>query len=304
MLLLCNRYRLTKESYMKRCAFLSMDSLEGYFAYDHMLFTPLKAYGWEVEEVSWRKADVDWDQFDVVVVRSTWDYQQDAKDFVSCLQRIDASRAVLANSMQLLLWNIDKGYLKDIAGQGINIVPTRWHNIFDLDDVADAFEYFAVGEIVLKPTISANADHTYRLNREQLLTQGKALQKVFSQRPFMVQPFLPAVVDEGEYSLFYFNGHYSHCILKKPKTDDFRVQEEHGGQLTAVQPSDEMLTQARHTMASMPDDALYARIDLLRCGDEFAVMEIELIEPSLYFNMDEHAAQCFADAFVECFGQG
>lgn len=289
---------------MKRCAFLSMDSLDGFFAYDYMLFDPLKTFGWEVEEVSWHRADVDWDQFDVVVVRSTWDYQQDAPAFVSCLKRIDASTAVLANSLQLLLWNINKGYLKDIAGQGINIVPTCWFESFDLGVVADTFGFFSVDEIVLKPTVSANADHTYRLNRQQFFAQGQELKKIFSQRPFMVQPFLTAVVEEGEYSLFYFNGHYSHCILKKPKTDDFRVQEEHGGQLIAAQPTQEMLTQARHTMASMPDDALYARIDLLRCGKEFAVMEIELIEPSLYFNMVEDSAQCFADAFVECFGKG
>lgn len=289
---------------MKRCAFLSMDSLEGFFVYDYMLFTPLKTYGWDVEEVSWHKADVDWNQYDVVVVRSTWDYQQDAEAFVRCLQRIDASTAVLANSLQLLLWNIDKTYLQDIAGQGINIVPTRWFEAFDLADVAKSFAHFAVEEIVIKPTVSANADHTHRLNREQLLAQGLALKAIFKQRPFMVQPFLPAVVEEGEYSLFYFNGHYSHCIVKQPKTDDFRVQEEHGGLLTSVQPTEEMLTQARHTMAAMPDDALYARIDLLRCKEEFAVMEIELIEPSLYFNMDENAAQCFADAFIERFGQG
>ncbi|MFT6895885.1 MAG: glutathione synthase/RimK-type ligase-like ATP-grasp enzyme [Paraglaciecola sp.] len=289
---------------MKRCAFLSMDSLEGFYAYDYMLFAPLKAYGWQAEEVSWHKADVDWNQYDVVVVRSTWDYQENAEAFVSCLQRIDASSAVLANSMALLLWNINKTYLQDIAGQGINIVPTDWFETFDLADVAQSFAHFGVEEIVLKPTVSANADHTYRLNREQLLAQGLALKEIFSQRPFMVQPFLPAVLEEGEYSLFYFNGHYSHCILKQPKADDFRVQEEHGGQLTSVQPTEEMLTQARHTMAAMPDDALYARIDLLRCSAEFAVMEIELIEPSLYFNMDENSAQFFADAFIECFGQG
>lgn len=281
-----------------------MDNLDGFFVYDYMLFAPLKAYGWDVEEVSWRKTDVDWNQYDVVVVRSTWDYQQDADNFVRCLQRIDASTALLANSLQLLMWNINKGYLQDIASQGINIVPTRWFDAFDLTDVAKSFAHFGVEEIVLKPTVSANADHTYRLNQAQLIAQEAELSLIFRQRPFMLQPFLSAVVDEGEYSLFYFNGHYSHCILKKPKTDDFRVQEEHGGQLTSVQPTEAMLTQARHTMAAMPDDALYARIDLLRSGDEFAVMEIELIEPSLYFNMDESAPQCFADGFVECFGRG
>lgn len=289
---------------MKRCAFLSMDSLENFFAYDYLLFAPLQECGWQAEEVSWRKPDVDWSQYDVVVIRSCWDYQGDADAFMQCLERIEASSAQLQNSLKLVKWNISKDYLKDIQNQGISIVPTLWFESFDAADVTHAFNHFSTTELVIKPLISANADHTYRLGREDLMRQAAQLKEVFTGRPFMLQPFMPAVVEEGEYSLFYFAGHYSHCILKMPKANDFRVQEEHGGQLKLVEPTEEMLTQGRHTMASLPDDALYARVDLIRHGSEFAVMEIELIEPSLYFNMDPLSPQRFVDAFVECFGQG
>jgi hypothetical protein len=289
---------------MKKCAFLSMDTLENFFAYDEMLFAPLLVVGWQAELVSWRKNGVDWTQYEIVIIRSTWDYQNDAKAFLQRLNEIVAAGCRLENSLKLVRWNISKDYLKDMAEQGINIVPTMWFDSFDLAEVQQGYWQFDSQQIVLKPLVSANADHTYRLTPAQLVADQSVLAEVFKQRPFMLQPFLPSIVEEGEYSLFYFAGHYSHCILKRPKLGDFRVQEEHGGQLRLVEPEDEILTCARHAMASLPDEALYARVDLVRHQDQFALMEIELIEPSLYFNMDTQSVQRFVDAFVECFGRG
>lgn len=286
---------------MKRCAFLSMDSLDDFFYYDQLLYEPLKAAGWLVEEVSWRKPDVDWNKYDAVVIRTTWDYQDDVEGFLACLHRIEASSAQLQNSLKIVEWNISKSYLKDLQNQGINIVPTLWFDSFALAELQLGFSHFDTSEIVLKPLVSANADHTYRLSQENLTAQADELKAVFSKRSFMLQPFLPGIVDEGEFSLFYFAGHYSHSILKQPDSGDFRVQEEHGGRLKSIQPCEAMLTTARHCLAALPADVLYARIDLVRHKNEFAVMEIELIEPSLYFNMDAQSPQRFVDAFLEMF---
>ncbi|MFT4806790.1 MAG: glutathione synthase/RimK-type ligase-like ATP-grasp enzyme [Paraglaciecola sp.] len=284
---------------MKRCAFLSMDSLEDFFSYDQMLFEPLKVVGWLAEEVSWRKPDVNWNDYDAVVIRTTWDYQDDVEGFLACLQRIEASTAVLQNSLKIVEWNISKSYLNDLQNQGINVVPTLWFDSFSLTELQAGFSHFDTPEIVLKPLISAGADHTYRLTLKNLKEQAEGLKTVFAQRQFMLQPFLPGIIDEGEYSLFYFAGHYSHSILKQPQSGDFRVQEEHGGQLKSIQPCEDMLTTARHCLAALPADVLYARIDLVRHNNEFAVIEIELIEPSLYFNMDAESPHRFVDAFVE-----
>jgi glutathione synthase/RimK-type ligase-like ATP-grasp enzyme len=284
---------------MKRCAFLSMDRLEDFFSYDQMLFEPLKVVGWLAEEVSWRKPDVNWNDYDAVVIRTTWDYQDDVEGFLACLQRIEASTAVLQNSLKIVEWNISKSYLNDLQNQGINIVPTLWFDSFSLTELQAGFSHFDTPEIVIKPLISAGADHTYRLTLKNLKEQAEGLKTVFAQRQFMLQPFLPGIIDEGEYSLFYFAGHYSHSILKQPQPGDFRVQEEHGGQLKSIQPCEDMLTTARHCLAALPADVLYARIDLVRHNNEFAVIEIELIEPSLYFNMDAESPHRFVDAFVE-----
>jgi glutathione synthase/RimK-type ligase-like ATP-grasp enzyme len=289
---------------MKYCAILTTDNLEDYFVYDQMLTEPLRLQGWMTEEVSWRKKDVDWDQYDVVIIRSTWDYQQDAEAFLDCLRKIEVSSAKLENSLKIVEWNISKKYLQELQKQGVSIVPTLWFDSFDYKTVFESFAYFSAHEVVIKPLVSAGADFTYRLTEHKLLELKTELTEVFSSREFMVQPFLKSVVEEGEYSLFYFSGDFSHAILKQPKSGDFRVQEEHGGQLTSIQPTEPMLTTARHCLAALPEDVFYARVDLIRHNNEFVLIEIELIEPSLYFNMDPASAQRFVDAFVEQFGKG
>ena len=122
------------------------------------------------------------------------------------------------------------------------------------------------------------------------------LEKSLVNHQLMVQPFVQAVVDEGEYSLFYFAGVLSHSILKTPKSGDFRVQEEHGGQLNSITPCNELLAAAKKALQTIPEKLLYARIDLVKHENKFKVMEIELIEPSLYFNYDDKAANNFAKA--------
>jgi hypothetical protein len=298
---------------MKKCAFLSMDSLANFYAYDELLVAPMRVHNWQVETVSWRDKRVNWHDYDVVVIRSCWDYQADITGFLHCLKTIEESRAILANSLPLVYWNIHKTYLKELAQQGISIVPSLWCERFKLEEVSGAFSHFACDELVIKPIVSANADHTYRLNRATLMQQQQDLALIFSERPFMLQPFLHSVVTAGEYSLFYFAGHFSHCIVKQPKSGDFRVQEEHGGQMQLITADESLLTAGRHVMAALPAEALYARVDLvslapsgtpLTADPNYALMEVELIEPSLYFNMDPQSPQRFVQAFVETFGVG
>lgn len=286
----------------KCCAFLTTSDLEDFHVYDNLLIEPLRKHGWRVDEVSWKATYVDWDQYDVVVIRSTWDYQSAPEAFMECLKKIEASEAHLENSVDLVKWNIDKGYLKQLEEKQVSIVPTLWKNVFDIEEIKASYDHFGVTEIILKPLISANADFTYRLDYRLLIALQSELEEVFSNRPFMLQPFLDSIVNEGEYSLFYFSGNYSHCILKRPASGDFRVQEEHGGRLSSVEPDPEMQQCGDHAFAAIPECPLYARIDLIRTEVGLAVMEIELIEPSLYFNMDENSPQRFADAFQHRYG--
>lgn len=292
---------LREDSEVPRVAYLSMDRLEGFFVYDALTHEPLAARGIEVETIPWRRPDVDWDRFDAVVIRSTWDYQDDPEAFLASLRRIDASGAELFNPLEVVRWNLDKHYLRDLREAGVAVVDTRFVSSPGEADLDEAFERFATDEVVVKPTVSANADHTYRLRAVDGPGRRIALEALRG-REAMVQPFLPAILTEGEFSVFYFDGSYSHSILKTPAAGDFRVQEEHGGRLAAVEPEPALRAAADRARAALPDDLLYSRVDFVRTEGGFVLMEAELIEPSLYFELDERAAERFAAALARRIG--
>jgi len=285
---------------MKKCAFLSMDSLQNFDCYDRLLVEPFAQCGWEATEISWRNTEVNWDTFDAVIIRSTWDYQQDPEAFFEVLQEINQSSAHLENSLNTVKWNIDKNYLRDLERQGIEIVPSLWPESYAKSHPDVFFEQLQANEIILKPTISAGADNTFWLNRDNIEQHRPQMEQVFPHRPFIVQPFMPNILSEGEYSLFYFGKTYSHAILKTPEKDDFRVQEEHGGRLKTVEPEPKLQSAAEEILTLLDPLPLYTRIDFVRTPeDRFALMELELIEPSLYFNMDPDSPKRFAKTFDE-----
>lgn len=287
---------------MPRCAFLSTDKLEDFFVYDDLVKPFLQRLGWTVEDVSWKNQDVDYNQFALVIVRSTWDYQDDADAFLACLKKIHDSSAVLENAFDLMRWNVSKAYLKDLEKAGVPILPTLWHERYEPDAVARAFDYFASEKLIIKPLVSANADHTYLFSKHELPSLRSTFVEIFSHRAYMLQAFEASILQQGEYSLFYFDGDFSHGICKTPAAGDFRVQEEHGGTLLSITPSAAMLSLAEQTIRALPMPALYARIDMLDTAQGLAIIEVELIEPSLYFNMENASASRFAQLIHQKYG--
>lgn len=282
-------------------AFLSTDDLEDYFVWDNLLIQPFSQHGVHVDVISWHAIDIDWSQYDAVIVRSTWDYQEHANAFIDKLIEITKHDTVLINPLSLMQWNISKRYLQILQTQGITIIPSVFFDSVAISDIYAQFAYFDTQEIIIKPLISANSDNTFRLDHTNLMAQAGPLSNIFSTTPCVIQPFLDSVINEGEYSLFYFNGEYSHTIRKVPKSGDFRVQEEHGGELITVIPDERQLSAAAKVLAALPEKSLYARVDLIRNpraqkDDIWQLMEVELIEPSLYFNMDEASPERFVQA--------
>ena len=284
---------------MCRCAFLTMDDLTGHVSDDELTITHLHNAGWTVEMVSWHK-DYNWSQFDVVVIRSTWDYQNDPDTFLSVLESIDSSGTRLENSLELVRWNMQKTYLRDIALKGVSIVPTLWQEkAVDTKKLGSFFNQLDTEEIIIKPIIGASAGHAFRLHQSQSSAKLSLLEKIFDRRAYMVQPFMPNIIEEGEFSLIYFEGMHSHTILKTPKANDFRVQEEHGGNIRPATAEPDLLHIGQHVVDSLPQKPLYARADFVRTEQStFALMELELIEPALYFRMDADSPMRFAHALT------
>lgn len=285
---------------MKQCAFLTMDSLEEFVSYDHLLVEPLAELGWEVTEFSWRDEEADWNTCDVVLIRSPWDYQDDPARFMEVLVAIDRSQARLENPLELVRWNIDKSYLRHLEKRSLPVVPAAWvgqEEPLDGDTLFRYFSMFGTEEIVIKPTVSANADDTFRLNEKTAMDKFDVLKEIFDRRPCVVQPFIREIVEEGEFSLIYFEEQYSHALLKTPKPGDFRVQEEHGGLLKRIDPEPSLQSAADAIIAAVEPTPLYSRVDMVRTGGGFSLMELELIEPSLYFNIDPESPERFARIF-------
>jgi glutathione synthase/RimK-type ligase-like ATP-grasp enzyme len=284
----------------KRCAFLTMQDTRGFYIYDYLAHAPLHKLGWTVEEVPWDDPAIDWNQFEVVVIRSPWDYQKKPHEFMCLLETIDRSTARLFNPLEICRWNMNKVYLRDLVARGVATIPTIWLDRLDSKAFPQLFSELQSERIVVKPTVGANADDTFVLSLRETQNKEEAL-SVFANKPLMVQPFVEAIVNEGEYSLFYFGGEFSHAIQKTPKQDDFRVQEEHGGVISSVVASEELLRAGRVAIDAIGQPLLYARADFVRFQDGPALMELELIEPSLYFSFDEQSPDLFAAALDRFF---
>ncbi len=286
---------------MKRAAYLVMEDA-GDFVTDYDLsIEPMAALGWQVETVAWRSAP-DWNGFDAVYICTPWDYPEHLAEFLDVLGAIDASSALLINDQSLVLWTLEKTYLRDIEKQGGRIVPSTWFDDFVYADLSRLFSDYVTDKLVIKPTVGANAKDTFVLTDPVPAALVEKLRSTFAGRAFFVQPFIQNVQSEGEFSLFFFNGEYSHAILKTPEQGDFRVQEEHGAEIKPVQPPPALLRTAADLFAAIDPLPVYGRGDWVRGPDEdYLLMELELIEPSLYLRTDSGAPARFAAAFDQRF---
>ncbi len=294
--------QLPDQSPTRRCAYLTMDDISAFVSDAAMSVAAMNELGWGVDFVSWRSPEAEWDRYDLVYICTPWDYQDDPDAFLRVLETIDVSSALLVNPLETVRWNLDKNYLRELQANGARIVPSRWHDTWSDDVLPEARDEFDSHRLVIKPQVGANADHTYVVDAENPGTDVERLEAAFRDRPFFVQPFLESITAEGEYSLFYFGGCYSHAILKKPKAGDFRSQEEHGADILYSEANDAMRSAAERMLATLDPEPVYARVDYLRGpGDEFLLMELEVNEPSLYFRVDEYSMARFAKALDDAY---
>lgn len=280
---------------MPKCAFLSIANTEGWFIDDDLVHAPLQSLGWEVKNIPWNEP-TDWNIYDLVLIRSTWDYQNHLNQFIEVLNQIQQSDAVLLNSIELVNWNIDKNYLFELTSMGVELVPTIKTSSLCKENIELAFKEMGTDDLIVKPMIGANADDTFHISKTAD-TDFRKLESIFNNRECMIQPFMKNIVEEGEFSLMYFQGKLSHTILKTVAAGDYRVQEEHGGGVVPIKVPDVNLVSAGDkAMSALPETPFYARVDLVRTAqNSFALMELELIEPCLYFRFDDESPQNFAN---------
>lgn len=283
---------------MLRCALLGMNTSPNHAALvdeERLVAAPLAALGIQLEEVSWHDRSVRWADYAGVVVRTTWDYQHHLDAFLATLEEI-ARATRLENALPILRRNVRKSYLAELQRAGLDIVPTQFHEHGLRGTWRDHFAALGSDELVIKPLVGANAGDTFRFRPSD---PPAPIEAKFHARPCILQTYLSTIETFGERSLVFFAGEYSHAVTKLPAAGDFRVQEDHGGRVVPCEPSEAEQTLARRALQEVGLDALYARVDLVRDGaDVPRIMEIELVEPSLFLRHDARAADRFARAIA------
>ena len=259
----------------------------------------LAALGMELVQVRWREIEARAAEFDAILPLLVWDYFEGNEEaFLTAIAKAEAVTPVF-NPFEMLQWNADKSYLDDLHGRGADVIRILPVDRVTPKNVARAFEELDTDTLVIKPKIGGGAW------RQVLHKKGEPFPAAESLPPegALIQPFLPSVLEEGEYSFLYFGGRFSHAVRKTPKAGDYRIQSLYGGAEETYVPTQAERDHARAILDVLDDIPLYARVDLLRGLDgSLKLIELECIEPYLYLphakgeGGENEGAQKFAKA--------
>ncbi len=256
---------------------------------ESLLLEALRARGVEAELVAWDDPHADWSAFDACVVRSTWNYYRARAAFLAWAERVH-SIMPLWNDLEVIRWNTHKGYLRDLAARGVAITPTEW--VDSPREVSDALARLDADEVVIKPAVSAASYATIRLRRDELARAEAHVASI--QGDAMVQPYIRSVEGYGERSILWIDGAFTHAIRKSP-----RFGGEHENVSDALDIADDERALATAALAAVPHELLYARVDLARdASGAPMIMELELVEPSLFLQQSEAALTRLTDTLA------
>ena len=263
---------------------------------DRLLVSPLANVGYAGEPVVWTDPTVAWRDYDGVVIRSCWDYHLKSEQFLDWISSVSEAGIPILNSPEVIRWNVDKIYLRDLEEKGIEIVPTLWperdqKKRFLQEIMADA----SWSKAVVKPRISATAHKTQLVSIEEADSAQPLFESLRNCLGVVLLNFMEPIVSAGEWSLMFFGGEFSHAVLKKAKPGDFRVQNDFGGTSAGAEPPQFILDAAQKVLRTV-DKTAYARVDGVVEDGRFLLVELEFIEPALFLGSHRDAAKRFASS--------
>ena len=261
---------------------------------DGLVEKALNKLGLRTAKKDWNDSDFDWDSTHIALFRTTWDYFDQFPNFNNWLEKVK-TKCTLINTYEQIRWNLDKHYLNDLKKWGVHIPKSEFikrNSNISLEEISSNNNW---DEIVIKPTISGAARHTYRLKNEEIKNFESKWENLISNEDFIIQEFQNNIIDKGEVAVMLFGGQYTHSVIKKAKSGDFRVQDDFGGSVENYQPSKEMIALAKKAIKQLKPTPAYARVDIIWDNEsKIAVSELELIEPELWFRFNESAADKLA----------
>jgi glutathione synthase/RimK-type ligase-like ATP-grasp enzyme len=265
---------------------------------DQPLADALAARGVDVTPIPWTELD----PFAIldappILLRSTWDYHRVPTMFVSWLEALAESGRLTMNPPAVARDNVDKIYLQKLEAAGIAIPRTRWIERPDNETIDRAIGEEGWDRAVLKPRIAATAYGTFLTSRGAALSDEDLAPARATGA--LLQEVVPEIAVNGETSIVYAGGAFSHAVQKRARDGEFRVQQDFGGRVEPATPSAALLSFAATVMTHVPDACLYARVDVVESSRGPLLMELELIEPELYFLIVPDAAASMADLVVK-----
>ena len=274
-------------------ALVSCEDLPGWEVDDQPLIDALEEKDITVHRPAWT-AKIDWNQFDISVIRTTWDYHSRKDAFLEWCETVPR----LYNNSEIIEWNTHKSYLHELEQKGVTIAPTIWVNRDEQSDIMQIMKTLKATNGFIKPQVGACASDTLRFNVDEL-DQAQQFLNANKHQDMMVQAYMKSVETVGELSAIFIDREFTHGVQKIPVQGDYRVQDDFGARDTPYTFTTNELTTMQKTLLSVPqhDELLYARFDYLRdCEGNLVLNELELVEPSLFFRHSKNSAIRFAEA--------
>jgi glutathione synthase/RimK-type ligase-like ATP-grasp enzyme len=281
-----------------KIAILTCEKLPELTQNDQLLIPALAKVNIGATAVIWDSKTVNWSDFDYLIFRNTWDYFEKEAEFNLWLDQIEQLGIKTLNSIDIIKRNKHKFYLREMEKQGIKILPTVFidkTNQLDLHKIMPSHWKKAV----IKPAFSAGSYQTEVFELQDVQKINTAYKKIASKKELLLQEFMPEIQTLGETSFIFFNKKFSHAVNKKPIAGDFRIQVQFGGQYTLIQPNAKLIEKAQQIVNTFSGALLYARVDGIVIDNELHLMEVECIEPDLYFNLSEGSLEQFVNAIVD-----
>lgn len=281
-----------------KIALLTCQNFPNLYAPDQFLTASLASHQIDAVPAVWDDESIDWTAFDYLIFRNTWDYFEKESAFNAWLSKIEKLGIPTLNTLEIIRQNKHKFYLRDLQQQGIPIITTIF---IDKTDDLNLSQIIPSDwkKAVIKPAFSGGSYQTEVFDTADLEKTNEKYRAIAAQKELLLQEFRPQIQTLGETSLIFFNKKFSHAIVKIPTDGDFRVQVQFGGKYTAIHPSQDLIDQAQKVVDTFPGRLLYARVDGILMNDQLQLMEIECIEPDLYFDYSDGARDRFTNAIVD-----
>lgn len=281
-------------------AFVTYEELSGLHAEDEPLARALEERGLTWIALPW-SANARWSEHRTALLRSTWDYHRRTAEFLAWVDRV-SRETKLVNPPEVVRWNADKRYMRELESKGVSIVPTEWIGRGARVDLKAILQARGWERAVVKPSISGGGWRTMRVSPANLAEAQSHLDALAADREAMIQPYLEAVEGYGERSIVWIDGQVTHAMRKTPAFatgDAARFTGvpvlEGAPEATPVTPSPAEIAFALDVLGKAPGPLLYARVDV---APGPMLMELELLEPTLFFTHAPHAATRMADALT------